>query len=244
VARSPGQKRVIVLIHGLCLHPFSKENVGRPLFRDWQEADSKLVKELHLHGDVFAYAYAQEQPVEHVVPGSALRRNIESLRDLGYEDIVLIGHSAGGLIARHFVEDNPESGVTRVIQICSPNGGSSWAKLKAVRRNQFPFMDSLTKDSRRKYLDNRKDVVIPEGVQFVCVVGNGAKVGDGVVALECQWTEDLQRQGIPALALDVTHISAMRSARSAEELGKLLTKDLKRWRAEEVERARKSILSD
>ena len=65
--RSPGQTRAIVLLHGLHLHPFSKANVAKPILRDWQDADSKLVKDLSRLGDVFAFAYAQEHPVENVV---------------------------------------------------------------------------------------------------------------------------------------------------------------------------------
>src|SRR5262245_4270067 len=46
---SPGQAvrpRAVVLIHGLFLHPFSKEHAGSPLLRDWQAARSRMVREL------------------------------------------------------------------------------------------------------------------------------------------------------------------------------------------------------
>ena len=51
----------------------------------------------------------------------------------------LVGYSAGALIARYFVEDSPDYGVTKVIQVCAPNGGSGWGKLTAgVRQSQEP----------------------------------------------------------------------------------------------------------
>lgn len=244
IARTDGQTRAVVLLPGLTAHPFSKENVGRPLLRDWQASESKLVSRLIKHADVFAFAYSQDVPVETIATASTLPDNVRTLRALGYTEIVLVGHSAGGLVARHFVEDNPESGVTRVIQVCSPNAGSSWAKLPAVRRNQMSFLRSLTRDHRRTLLDDRKEKRIPGGVQFVCVVGTGAPGGDGLVARESQWSSDLRKQGIPVVALDVTHVSAMRSAKSAEALAKLVLKDLPRWEEARVARARKEILTD
>jgi pimeloyl-ACP methyl ester carboxylesterase len=219
-------------------------NVTKPHFRDWQERDARLVKALVRNGDVYAFAYSQEVPVEQVASGSSLGANVRALREMGYTEIVLIGHSAGGLVAREFVEDHPDAGVTRVIQVCAPNGGSTWAKLPAVRKNQLPFIHSMTKDARRKVIAARQDRHIPGEVEFVCVVGTGAPGGDGVVAREAQWSDDLQRQGIPAVAVDVTHASAMRSAKAVDMITKLVLKDLQRWDTIKVTEARKVILAN
>src|SRR5438270_9620740 len=70
MARWPGQNRAIVLIHGLHAHPFSKENVLKPQMRDWQKRDSKLVHELAVVGDIYAFAYAQDVQVDEVASGS------------------------------------------------------------------------------------------------------------------------------------------------------------------------------
>src|SRR5262245_18716451 len=145
MARSDGVRRAIILVHGLHPHPFSSENVVRPQFRDWQAAEAKLVRELVKLGDVYAFAYAQDVALEEVAGHSALAENVAELRKMGYRDIVLLGHSAGGVVAREFVEDHPAAGVTRVIQVCAPNGGSNWARLPGtVRRNQLTFLRSLT----------------------------------------------------------------------------------------------------
>ncbi len=244
MARSPGQKRAIVLLNGLHVHPFSKENVVKPALRDWQKRGSRLVNELAAEGDVYAFAYAQDVAVDEVASGSALRDDVRWLKEQGYEEIVLIGHSAGGLIAREFVEDTPDSGVTRVIQVCSPNGGSSFAKLATVRKNQQVFLRSLTKDWRKQATGWRSDRRIPQEVQFVCVVGTGAQAGDGVVSRESQWPEDLQRQGIPAVKLDVTHPTAMRCHKAVETIGKLVVKDAARWQQQEVTAARRSLFGN
>ena len=55
------------------------------------------------------------------------------------------------------------------------------------------------------------------------------KSGDGVVSREAQWSEDLQRQGIPAVILDATHPTAMRSHKSAEAIAKLAVTGVRRW---------------
>jgi hypothetical protein len=241
MARSPGQTRAIVLINGLHVHPFSKENVVRPQMRDWQQRDSKLVHELTGAGDIFAFAYAQDVQVDEVASGSTLEEDVRWLKQQGYTEIVLIGHSAGGLVARQFVEDHPDAGVTRVIQVCAPNGGSSWAKLPAVRKNQHVFLHSLTKEGRKMALDWRRDRQIPENVEFLCVVGAAKKSGDGVVSREAQWSDDLQRQGIPAVTLDVTHPMAMRNQKAAEVIARLAVTSVGRWQPQQVIAAKKAL---
>ena len=41
-----GQKRAVVLIQGLQVHPFSKSKVERASLRDWQQQGSPLLKRL------------------------------------------------------------------------------------------------------------------------------------------------------------------------------------------------------
>ena len=79
----------------------------------WQKADSPLVKELARNADVFAFAYGQN-PLDTILRHSKLGENIAAIRKLGYSEVILVGHSAGGLIARQFVEDNSQAGVTKV----------------------------------------------------------------------------------------------------------------------------------
>jgi pimeloyl-ACP methyl ester carboxylesterase len=239
--RSPGQARAIVLIHGLLPHPFSRDSVARPLFHEWQKPGSLLVKRLGQGSDVFAFAYGQNVPAGEVAESLALSEDVRRLQALGYREIVLVGHSAGGVIAREFVEDNPGSAVTKVIQVCAPNGGSGWASMHAVRANQIDFLASLTKSTRRRTLSARAGKTIPAHVDFACVVGTGTVVGDGLVRASCQWTEELQRQGIPAYPLGTSHWSAVRGKKGAELLAELARAPQPRWDARQVAAARRRM---
>jgi pimeloyl-ACP methyl ester carboxylesterase len=241
--RSPDQERAVVLIHGLRPAIFSKATVLRAEFLDWQAADSALVKRLGKESDVYAFAYGQNVVAEEVVAVPQLGENIRRLQKLGYKQIVLVGYSAGGLIARQFVEDYPDSGVTRVVQVCAPNGGSLWAKVKAVRSAQLPFLGSLTPAARKRVLRDRVDKPIPDGVEFVCVVGTGAILGDGVVCSKAQWPDDLQDQGIPAHGVCSTHIQIMHCKKAIALIDELTTESQPRWDAKEVARARKKLIS-
>src|SRR5436309_15341952 len=64
--RPADKARAVVLLHGLQLHPFSKENVTKASFHDWQLPDSLLVKQLAKDADVYAFAYAQNASVDEV----------------------------------------------------------------------------------------------------------------------------------------------------------------------------------
>lgn len=240
-ARTPQQPCAVVLIHGFHYHLLEK-SVPKAEFRPWQHPDSALVKELAKHADVFTFAYGQNTSLDAIVRTSTIGENITQLRKLGYSDIVLLGHSAGGLIARHFVEDFPDAGVTKVIQVCSPNGGSPLAVLTGPK-SQKAFRDCLTEKGRQECLRVRAGKVIPDHVHFVCVVakGNGSTGSDGVVPCICQWTADLQKQGIPVVGIPLSHRAAVRDLKAAETLANLVREKQDRWTPVRVELARKEI---
>jgi pimeloyl-ACP methyl ester carboxylesterase len=242
-ARSFGQQRAVVLLHGLHLHPISDVNAWHAELSGWEEPNSPLVKALGKDADVFAYGYAQHRPIEDVARAPALRQHLAHLRQAGYSEIVLVGYSAGALIARYVVEDEPACGVTKVIQVCAPNGGSGWGKLTAgVRQSQEPFLVSLTKESRQAAMHDRAEKRIPPTVEFVCVVGALGRAGDGLVRSDCQWTRDLQQQGIPAVQLHTSHVTVMRSKAVAARLAELVREPQPRWSAAQVEAAKAKII--
>ncbi len=238
--RAVGQERAIVLIQGLVLHPISKEKVVKPSLRSWQEKNSTLVKELSRRGDVWSLAYSQTASCERIAESAELLDHLRGLKKAGYREIVLVGHSAGGLIARQIVEDQPDLGVTKVIQVCCPNAGSNWAALKTARAIQAAFLSSLTHSSREKMLKDRKEKRIPMTVQFACVIGSFRLGGDGVVSCKSQWSDDLQDQGIPAHTLRTTHWDAVRSIRGAELIGRLIIEAQTRWDPRTVREAQET----
>lgn len=227
--RSAAQGRAVVLIHGFHIFPFRKGYANHATFHSWQKPGSKLVDVLSRQADVYAFAYSQNVAIDEIAGVPRLADGIRRLKALGYSQIVLIGHSGGGLVARQFVEDYPEAGVTKVIQVCAPNGGTNYAQFEpGVQKSQKVFLRSLTKDARNQAGKDRLTKPIPETIQFACVVGVGVGQGDGVVSKESQWPADFQAQGIPAVILRTTHFTVMRSTADTQRLAELVRAPLPR----------------
>lgn len=255
--RSEGQDRAVILLHGFKLHPFSDEQVCKPEWHIWQRPGGELSKMLGRDADVFGFAYGQNASVEQIAHGIALAGYVRQVKGMGYREIVMIGHSTGGVIAREFVEDSAQTGITRVIQVCAPNAGSSLARNTfAVRKIQEPLVRSLSCEARQQCLRDRADRKIPPTVEFVCVVGrlpsekdgkndNGtdtAPPGDGVVAVDSQWSDDLRQQGIPAVLLPMGHNSVLRTTPGIEKVAELVREKQPRWSPEKVAEQKLRIL--
>ncbi len=249
--RSPDQQRAVVLVHGFTPH-LRRETVKEARFHTWQET-GPLVEALSENSDVFSFAYGQIVPVHRIAEEPRLVDGVKQLRAMGYAELVLMGHSAGGLVVRQFIEDSPASGVTKVIQVCAPNAGSTFASsLRGpVRKPQESFLNSLTKPARDEFMKQRANKKIPPQVQFICVVclagtsGEAGEVllgGDFVISDDSQWSPDLQEQGIPAIEIRSNHQSVMRRATEASVLASLISKDHSRWNGDRVAEERKRIL--
>ena len=109
--------RAALLLPGLYPHPLRPEKALVPELHEWCEPGSNLVKDLAAEMDVYAFGCAQTVPLDAVSLSFGLRNTMNKLQDAGYKEIVLIGHSAGGIIARQYVEHFPKGGVTKIIQI-------------------------------------------------------------------------------------------------------------------------------
>lgn len=243
LVRSAERTRAVVLIAGLHLHLLEK-HVALAHLRDWQEPGSLLVETLGKEADVFALGYSQNVSLPEIAELPILEHYLSRVHRLGYAEIVLVGHSAGGLIARQFVEDHPDAGVTKVIQVCPPNAGCSLAAIENVHRNQKAFLGSLTREGRQQVLAKRRDRKVPQHVEFICVVGCGAGSSDGVVACECQWPPDLREQCIPAIRLPTAHFLAMRTAASVRTIAELVRQPQSRWDPAKVAAMRKELLQE
>jgi pimeloyl-ACP methyl ester carboxylesterase len=238
-----GKERAVVLIHGVRAHPIDGDKPHEAISPSWQSPDSHVTRALGDQGSVFAFSYSQNRRVEEMP--QQLLPHIERLRGGGYRDVALVGFSAGALVARQFVEDHPEAGVGKVIQVCPPNAGSDWGGLaRAVREGQEPFIRSLREEDRAKFVRDRAErgVRIPDRVEFVVVLGSVGGGGDGVLGKATQWPPELQEQGIPVVKVGVLHGLAMRSETAARTYARLLTETQPRWDAEAVEAARREIL--
>jgi pimeloyl-ACP methyl ester carboxylesterase len=244
--RSEDCELAVVLVHGLDLHhDSSPAKEARP--QKWQGSTSTLVKALSRYGDVFSISYPQTSAVEEIADFPELHSALARIKGFGYTQLVLMGHSAGGLIVRHFVEDRPDTGITRVVQVATPNAGAHLAdwgvKLGQFGRDQEPFVKSLGPAHRAAVLKNRHGRLVPAGIDFVtvvCVTAEGGK-GDGVVSRQSQWPLDLQEQRIPCVRVHTNHHEVMLNDDSVKVLCALAAEPQPRWSAARVRDMRREL---
>jgi pimeloyl-ACP methyl ester carboxylesterase len=235
--------RAVVLIHGLRAQVFSPERAEYPDPHTFQKPRSELVRALQPDFDVFGVSYAQVGPVDWVAASPQLREGIKALRFAGYKEIVLIGHSAGGIIARRFVEMNPNSGVTKVVAVASPYLGSGWAKLppQLMPKSQLVFIRSLLPEVREESA-RTSTAKLPEDFQFCCVVCKLPRLdSDTTVGVDSQWPRDLQKLGIPISLVNCNHFDAMKCEKGVQAIVELAKGKVIRWGPTEVEKAQRII---
>jgi pimeloyl-ACP methyl ester carboxylesterase len=239
----PGPKtRAVLLIPGLHVHPLHPSKVMLPDRRPWQEPKSELVKALALDSDVFGFGYAQTVPVDEVARCQGLLDAVARLRKLGYKEIVLVGHSAGGVIARQFTEHHRDAGVTKVIAVSAPFAGAEAATFKiGYPKVQKAFVHSLSPETRMAAV-RANTVALGKNLEFACVVCKlkHAK-SDGLVGVESQWPEELRKLGVPSVHATVSHFEVMHSATAAKTIAELVRGTVVRWSPEQVEMARKTL---
>jgi pimeloyl-ACP methyl ester carboxylesterase len=231
--------RAAILLPGLYPHPLRPEKALEPELHEWMEPDSHLVTNLGKDMDLYAFGYAQTIPLDGVSLSFGLRVTVQRLRAVGYQEIIMIGHSAGGIIARQFVEHYPREGIAKIIQISAPNYGSDLADLKfGLPRTQVAFIKSIAPGPRTECTH----LPIPNGVQFVCVVCKYPRLAnDLMVGLDSQWPADLRKQGIPASLVQVNHIDAPKSATSTAVIADLAREPLVRWSPDQTAAAEKIV---
>jgi pimeloyl-ACP methyl ester carboxylesterase len=237
--------RAVLLVHGLVPRPVQPAKAAIPEAHSWQKSDSHLVRNLAADFDVFGFSYAQTVPVDGVCWSDGLRLAVKALKTAGYRDVVLVGHSAGGVIVRQFAEHFPDSGVTKVIIVAAPHDGSPWALIPqfGLAANQVPFIKSLTPHTRRQQRLRGKQLA--DGLEVCCVVCKLPRLaGDTIVPASSQWPEEFQKQGIPASLVAVNHFDAVRSAEGAAVIAGLARDKLTRWTPEQVEQGRKALTLD
>ena len=244
-AKAGEKARAVVLIPGLHVHPLRPAKVAVPERRPWQEPKSELVKALAKDSDVFAFGYAQTVSVDEVAQSQGLRDAVARLRKVGYKEVALVGHSAGGVVARQFAERNPDAGVTKVVAVGAPFAGAEAATFRVgYPKVQKPFVQSLTPEARAEAVKANKSP-LGKDVQFACVVCKLKRVEtDGLVATRSQWPEELQRVGVPAVLSEVSHFDAMQNVATAKTIADLVRERVTRWGPDETEKARKVLFGE
>jgi pimeloyl-ACP methyl ester carboxylesterase len=242
-AARPEKSRAVVLIPGLFIHAVRPVKATLPDRRPWEDPKSELVKALAPDFDVFAFGYAQTVAVDAVAQSAGLKDAVARLRKAGYAELVLVGHSAGGVVARQFVEANPDAGVAKVIAVAAPFAGVEIANAKlGVPKVQEPFVRSLAPEARAAAAGKNPP---GGGVPLACVVCKLRLVEtDGLVPTRSQWPDDLQRAGVPVVRSSASHFRVMSSPAAAKTIAALARDKLTLWTPDETEAARKAIFGE
>ena len=238
--------KAVVLIHGLLPRVLHPELAEKPDPHSWQKAGGNLVKALGDEHDVFGFTYAQTGSVDAVAVSRGLREGVAALKQAGYKEVAVVGHSAGGIIARRFVELFPDAGVTKVVTVAAPYQGSGLAKLPTftLPKTQLAFIQSLSPEVREARAKDW-EYTLTKDVEFCCVVCKLPRLdNDTVVAVKSQWPDDLQKQGVPAVLVGVNHFEAMSSDKGVKAIQDVLKGKVKRWSADETDKARSALFGE
>lgn len=118
-----GAARLVVFVHGLCMNERAWRTPEHARFRDWLRE--------RLDADV---AYARYNTGLRIsTSGARLARLLE--REVPEREILLVGHSMGGLVARSALHQAGEAGhdwprrVSRLACLGAPHEGASWERL-------------------------------------------------------------------------------------------------------------------
>ena len=81
---------------------------------------------------VFSVNFSNNNQLTYDAQGAQLAKAIENIKDItGVKNIILIGHSMGGLASRAYIQNENSSGVTKLITIDTPHlGGKTFSKLE------------------------------------------------------------------------------------------------------------------
>jgi pimeloyl-ACP methyl ester carboxylesterase len=114
--------RVLLMLHGLCMHPGQWRRMGLDIGRTLAEEGARTL--LHAHYNTGLHVAAN---------GRALADQLQSLAQawpLSIEDLTIIGHSMGGLVARSALHQARELGhgwpqrVRRLVFLGTPHHGA------------------------------------------------------------------------------------------------------------------------
>jgi len=80
---------------------------------------------------VFSVNFSNNNQLTYDAQGAQLAKAIENIKDItGVKNIILVGHSMGGLASRAYIQNENSNGVTKLITIDTPHlGGKTFSKL-------------------------------------------------------------------------------------------------------------------
>jgi hypothetical protein len=118
-----GARRLVLFLHGLCMNERSWQSPEHARFRDWAEA--------HLHARVAYLRYNTGLRVS--INGGRLAELLE--QEVAEPELILVGHSMGGLVARSALHQAEEAGLrwparaSRLACLGTPHEGAALERL-------------------------------------------------------------------------------------------------------------------
>ena len=184
------------------------------------------------------------QPWVYYYPSGATLENASALLlqllsrlklEYAFEDLHVVAHSMGGLVAREFVLQADEARFNKVIRtfttISSPLGGmasagqgvehsplvvSSWRGLdpKGVFQKALFYTKQNGQEVRR---------TVPENIRYHLLFGYGGESGDGVVKLTSQLRHEAQEEAHSIRGFEEDHASILSSPEAIAYLQAILS---------------------
>ncbi len=243
VAPKVTKTKAVLCIPGLYPHPLRPERATKPEMHPWFEPKAPLLAALAPDFDVYAFGYAQTLPVDSVASSNGMRETIAKLKTAGYREIVLVGHSAGGIVAHQFAVRFPDSGVTKVIPVAAPYSGSDLAELNVgLPWTQVSYIKSLAPQPRQATL--KEDKAFPKTIEYCAMLCKVSRLpNDIMVNLESQWPPEVRQQGLPAALVNANHFEVLKSTIGVSTTVDLASSKLIRWSEADTAKATAIIYS-
>lgn len=156
----------------------------------------------------------------------------------GFDEIAIVAHSMGGLVARgailEYVEGTGRDDVRLLITVSTPWGGAASAEESGESPVELPlsFVDMRPSGGFLRWLfytDEHATRVrpLPEGVEFHMLFGFhmdglSSTANDGTVTVASETRLQAQEQASTVRALDQTHVGILRSPEAIARIDRLL----------------------
>jgi pimeloyl-ACP methyl ester carboxylesterase len=166
-----------------------------------------------------------------------LARLIRKLQiELDFDEIAIVAHSMGGLVARgailHYVEDTGRNDIPIFITISSPFGGDVRASRTANARIAIPqsFKDMSPASDYLTWLfyengDREVPKALPAETEHHMIIGyrgSGEPYNDGTVSIESQAHVETQEHATSLRVWNFSHVGILHEQRTADHIDQLL----------------------
>jgi len=193
-------KPEIILVHGLWFGPWSMSALARKL-----QAEGFRVRR-------FAYPTTAGQLDRHS------RQLLDYARQTTADRLHFVGHSLGGLVILHMLNQDNELPPGRVVLVGSPLAGSSTARRSRLVWGAEKLLGEVRADLQRGYehLPGNRETGMISGTKAIglgLLLGGTGKPGDGTVAVD-----ETRAMGLKDhLLLPVSHTSMLYSPEVAKQ---------------------------